>query len=173
MISYREVRRDDTALIADLCLLLQDSVSRGASVGFLHPLRLHLAAEYWHGVLRALGAAQRMWVAQHGTRAVGTVQLALCERENGRHRAEVQKLMVLGGYRRQGIASRLLDHVDACAENEARTLLVLDTAAGSPAEQLYQARGWARAGMIPDFARESAGGLVPTVLYYRTRVAAA
>lgn len=173
MISYREARRDDNALIADLCLLLQDSVARGASVGFLHPLRLHMAAEYWHGVLRALGSAQRMWVAQHGTRAVGTVQLALSERENGRHRAEVQKLMVLGGYRRQGIASRLLDQVDACARDQARTLLVLDTAEGSPAEQLYQARGWVRAGAIPEFARGVDGGLVPTVLYYRIQPRAA
>lgn len=169
MISYREVRREDTPLIADLCLLLQDSVARGASVGFLRPLRLHTAAEYWHGALQTLGRAQRMWVAQHGTRTVGTVQLALCERENARHRGEVQKLLVLAGYRRRGIASRLLDQVDACAEAEARTLLVLDTAAGSPAERLYQARGWARAGTIPDFAREPAGGLTPTVLYYRLR----
>ncbi|KGM54063.1 hypothetical protein N800_05675 [Lysobacter daejeonensis GH1-9] len=173
MISYREVRRDDTPLIADLCLLLQDSVARGASVGFLHPLRLHTAAEYWHGTLRTLGRMQRMWVAQHGTRTVGTVQLVLCERENARHRGEVQKLLVLAGYRRRGIASRLLDQVDACADAEARTLLVLDTAAGSPAERLYQARGWARAGAIPDFAREPAGGLTPTVLYYRRREGAA
>ena len=169
MISFREVLPHDTALIADLCLLLQDSVARGASVGFLHPVRLHAAAEYWHGVMRTLGPAQRMWVAQHGTRAVGSVQLALCERENGRHRAEVQKLLVLGGYRRQGIASRLLEHVDAAADEDARTLLVLDTAAGCPAERLYHARGWTRAGEIPDFAREADGGLVPTVVYYRRR----
>ncbi|GAB3746754.1 GNAT family N-acetyltransferase [Lysobacter olei] len=167
MISFREVLPHDTALIADLCLLLQDSVARGASVGFLHPVRLHSAAEYWHGVMRTLGPAQRMWVAQHGTRAVGSVQLALCERENGRHRAEVQKLLVLGGYRRQGIGSRLLDLVDACAEAEARTLLVLDTEAGSEAEQLYQARGWVRAGAIPGYARGPQGAMAPTALYFR------
>ena len=169
MISYREVRHDDRHLVADLCLLLQDAVARGASVGFLHPLRLHAAAEYWHGALRGLGRAQRMWVALHGARVVGSVQLALCERENARHRAEVQKLLVLGGSRRQGIASRLLEHVDAAADEDARTLLVLDTAAGCPAERLYQTRGWRRAGEIPDFAREAGGGLAPTVFYYKRR----
>ena len=169
MISYREVHSGDTGLVADLCLLLQDNVARGASVGFLNPLRLHVAAEYWHGALRTLGRSQRMWVALHGERAVGTVQLALCERENGQHRAEVQKLMVLGGYRRRGIASRLLDLVDACADAEGRTLLVLDTAAGSSAEHLYQARGWDRAGAIPSFAREPDGALAPTVLYFHCR----
>lgn len=56
---------------------------------------------------------------------------------------------------------------EASARASGRTLLVLDTQAGSVAETVYRRRGWERAGEIPDYATTPQGGLHPTVYYYK------
>ena len=98
---------------------------------------------------------------------VGAVQLSPCAKENGRHRAELQKLFVLRSHRGQGVASRLMAAAESFAGATGRTLLVLDTQAGSVAETVYRRRGWERAGEIPDFAATPQGELHPTVYYYK------
>ena len=53
---------------------------------------------------------RRLWIARAaGGGIVGTVQLDLAGQTNGRHRAEVIKLMVLGSARRQGIGRLLME----------------------------------------------------------------
>ena len=48
-----------------------------------------------------------------------------------------------------------------------RTLLVLDTIAGSEAVQLYIKLGWTRAAEIPRYAALPDGELRPTTIFYR------
>jgi hypothetical protein len=48
-----------------------------------------------------------------------------------------------------------------------RSLLVLDTVVGDHAERLYSRLGYTAAGIIPRYARSSAGGLDPTVYMYK------
>lgn len=93
------------------------------------------------------------------TKVVGSVQLALCEKENGRHRAEVHKLIVLTLARGLGISSRLMLAAEARARSRKRSLLVLDTLLGSHAESVYRHPGWQRAGEIPEFAAAPDGEL--------------
>jgi ribosomal protein S18 acetylase RimI-like enzyme len=95
------------------------------------------------------------------------VQLALATKENGRHRAEVQKLLVHTRFRRRGIARSLMSAVEKAALRMGRTLLVLDTEEGSPAERPYEKCGYARAGIIPQYARSAEGSLISTVIFYR------
>jgi GNAT superfamily N-acetyltransferase len=163
----RPVSRSETAMIDALGALLIDAVHSGASVGFLAPMAPETAARYWRQVFAALGEGLVLWVAEKDGAVVGSIQLAPCLKENGRHRAEVQKLFVLRALRGQGVSSRLL----ATAEDHARalgcSLLVLDTLRGSFAEQVYGHHGWQRAGEIPDFAASPDGKLFPTVYYYK------
>lgn len=167
MIAIRQIGRTDAAPRAGLSALLVDTVDRGASVGFFAPMRTATADRYWEGVLRELGPALRLWVAEDDGAVVGSVQLALCERENGRHRADVQKLFVHGLHRGRGIASRLMAELEREARACGRSLLVLDTLAGSDAEAIYRHLGWVRAGEIPDFAAFPDGTLHPTAYYYK------
>ena len=51
--------------------------------------------------------------------------------------------------------------------NAGRTLLVLDTEEGSPAEQLYLKCGYTRSGVIPQFALSAGGSLITTVVFYK------
>jgi hypothetical protein len=48
-----------------------------------------------------------------------------------------------------------------------RSLLTFDTTTGEAAEQLYLALGYARAGIIPDYAHKPEGGLVATSVFYK------
>lgn len=144
--------------------LLIRVVEDGASVGFLPPLSYDEAFAYWEDVL---GPGVTLWVAVQDGQAIGTVQLQCAMKANGRHRAEVAKLMVDPASRRGGIGRALMLHLEPKAKAEGRTLLVLDTREGDPSNKLYQSLGYIQAGIIPDYAISSNGQLDGTVLYYK------
>jgi ribosomal protein S18 acetylase RimI-like enzyme len=147
-----------------LSALLIATVEDGASIGFLPPLSHEDALDYWKGVL---APNVRLWVAQYDGETVGTVQLHLCTRQNGTHRAEIAKLMVHPQSRRMGIARRLMAVAEQTAIQENRSLLVLDTRAGDPSNTLYRSLGYIEAGRIPQYAKSANGSLDETVFYYK------
>lgn len=156
------------AAIPDLIEILRDVVNAGASVGFLPPLDADEARAYWEDVVADLPGGYRiMLVARQGTRVVGTVQLDLAKRPNGRHRAEVQKLLVHRSVQHRGIARALMAEAERQAQAAGRSLLVLDTRQGDLAEALYERIGFVRAGVIPEFALNAEGGRDATVLFYK------
>ena len=165
--AIRSVLVPTPALREGLCALLAETVEAGASVGFLAPVQQATAEKYWKGVFDSLGSGKMLWVAEEGASVVGSVQLELCAKENGLHRAEVQKLFVLPSHRGRGLARRLMDEIESFARSQGRTLLVLDTLAGSAAETVYQRLGWQRAGQIPKYAADPWGKLFPTVYFYK------
>jgi len=154
--------------LPDLTELLRDAVDSGASIGFLPPLSADSAHDYWRGIFDEIDVGRRLLlVASSETRVVGTVQLELATKPNALHRAEVQRLLVLRSYRRQGIAEQLMRQLESCARQLRRTLLVLDTRQGDPSELLYQKLGYTRAGTIPGYARSATGAFDATAFYYR------
>jgi GNAT superfamily N-acetyltransferase len=154
-------------LIKPLGHLLIDAVHSGASIGFLAPVSRETADHYWHGVFASLSGDRLLWVAEKEGVVVGTVQLLLCDKDNGRHRAEVQKLQVLRAARGNGVATLLMGELEAEARRRGRSLLFLDTLLASHAEDVYRHLGWNRAGEIPDYATSPDGELFPTVLYFK------
>ncbi|MBA1273460.1 GNAT family N-acetyltransferase [Stutzerimonas azotifigens] len=152
-----------------LIALLVDAVAHGASVGFLADLSLAEADAYFDAVAGQLEQDTLcLWIATQGDSVLGSVQLAPCTKRNGLNRAEVQKLLVLQSARRQGIARRLMQTLEAEALQRRLGLLYLDTEAGSPAEALYQSLSYQRAGEIPDYAARPDGVYHPTALYFKT-----
>ncbi|MFF8926343.1 GNAT family N-acetyltransferase [Streptomyces longwoodensis] len=159
--------------VGALADLLVDTVAGGASVGFLAPLDRDGAVAWW--TERAAAAADgrlAVWAAYDGDRVVGTVGLALPDKPNSRHRAELVKLMVHRDARGRGLGRRLLAVAEESAAADGFTLLHLDTETDSPAEHLYRGAGWTRAGVIPDYAAAPDGVLRPTTLYYKRLVGA-
>lgn len=152
-----------------LSALLKDVVDGGASVGFLPPLSAGEASAYWESVAAAVeGGGRRLWIARRAGRGiVGTVQLDLAGQANGRHRAELIKLMVGSSARRQGIGRALMEAAEAEARRLGRATLVLDTRRGDPSETLYLAMGWRLGGTIPRYARSADGTLHTTAFYYK------
>ncbi|MEU6123950.1 GNAT family N-acetyltransferase [Streptomyces sp. NPDC047123] len=162
--------RDAAEGLADL---LVDTVRGGASLGFLAGLDRAAAAAWWRGLAPALADGRlAVWAltddqGEGGRRVTGTVGLAFEDKPNGRHRAEITKLMVHRSARGKGHARALLAAAEQAAVRAGVTLLVLDTETGSPAQALYRSAGWAEAGSIPDYAADPAGVLHATTLYYK------
>ena len=157
----------DTAIQPALAALLQDSVHGGASIGFLAPLDEHTASEYWQELAANLGPLLHCWLAFDGEQLIGTVQLAQCGKANGRHRGEIQKLMVHSLKRGQGIARQLMLAAEQFARTQGCTLLVLDTDSQSAAATIYPHLCWLHAGDIPDYALMPDGRLHTTRYFYK------
>ncbi|MFJ4677115.1 GNAT family N-acetyltransferase [Kitasatospora sp. NPDC088783] len=158
-----DARRD---ALADLLL---DAVADGASVGFLDRTAHHEAAAWWDGLRPSVAAGTRLlWVVEDAAgRALGTVSLIREEKPNGRHRAEIAKLLVHRTARGAGLGRRLLAHAERAARDTGTTLLLLDTQTGSPAEHLYRTAGWTAFGTVPDHAATPDGTLADTTYYYK------
>ena len=155
--------------LSQLVALLQDAVQDGASIGFTQPLHADVAEQYWQDVFREVAQGSRiLLVTQRGGVIVGSVQLGLCTRPNGLHRAEVQKLFVHTRWRRQGIARALMVTIEQQARAARRSLLYLDTEPHKPAAAMYEQTGWIQAGEIPGYACSPDGHLHGTVFFYRT-----
>lgn len=75
--------------------------------------------------------------------------------------------MVHPDFCRKGMARLLMQVAEDRAVMEGRTLLVLDTRAGDPSNELYRSMGYVEAGRIPGYAQSSGGGLHETVFYYK------
>lgn len=163
------VTTDDRAA---LIVLLIACVEAGASIGFLAPLSAKEVESYWNRVFVELAGGHRVLLvsrqAESG-RIIASAQLALETRANGRHRAEVQKVMVLPGARRQGLAARLMREIEAAAGERGVRLLCLDTSDGrGGARAFYDALRYTYVGGIPGYALEPDGIPAQNAIYYKT-----
>ena len=156
------------ARIGELSEVLADCVSGGASVGFMAPYGPADALPFWEGVAAAVGEAATLhFAAERAGRIVGTVQVGIRQMPNQPHRADVKKLLVMESERGRGVARALMMAAEAEAARRGKTLLVLDTATGSPAETVYERLGWQRAGVIPDYALYPDGRFCATTFFYK------
>lgn len=149
----------------ELSDLLIKVVEEGASIGFLPPLKKQEADDFWKN---CVSPDIMFWVAKIDGAIAATIQLHLCKKPNGTHRAEVAKLMTHPAFRQKGIGRKLLLHAEQRAKEIGLSLLVLDTREGDPSNLLYQSFGFQEAGRIPFFAKNEKGGLDTTVLYYKS-----
>ena len=94
------------------------------------------------------------------------MQLVFDLPENQPHRADLSKMLVHRRARRRGVGEALLRAAEELARENAKWLLVLDTASAD-AERLYARAGWIRVGVVPGFALWPEGGLCDTTFFYR------
>ncbi len=134
-----------------LCELLEDGVRAGASLGFLAPLARREAELDWQDLQPALSDANLLWIARAAEHIVGCVHMRLATTADARHRATVERLVVLSTHRRRGIAGALLAAAEREALERGRTLLVLDVDAAAEAARALHRLGWDAAGTIPGY----------------------
>ena len=155
--------------LAQLRGLIKRCVEGGASIGFMVPVEEEELEIYWTKVLADPATVRCILVAREITGAIiGSAQLAFETRRNGRHRAEVQKVMVLPEWRREKIGARLMTQLEGIARDQGRSLLFLDTSVGeSGAVPFYEQLGYRLAGSIPDYAAAPGGGLEANAIYFK------
>lgn len=152
----------------ELIELLRDTVHGGASIGFVNPVSEEVACRYWDEVSREIELGTRLLlVVSVDGQIAGSVQLSFCTRQNGLHRAEVQKLFVHTRHRRRGLGRLLMSSIEEEAVRAGRSLLYLDTEPHQPAAVMYHHLGWKLAGEIPDFACSPDRHLHATSIFYK------
>jgi GNAT superfamily N-acetyltransferase len=153
----------------ELSELLIDCVGNGASISFMWPLSKERALAFWQGVAVSAARGERIVLAARDSRGriVGTVQAITAMPDNQPHRADIAKMLVHSGVRRQGVGEALMRAVEGYAAAGGKTLLCLDTATGSAADRLYTRLGWQRVGEIPHYALMPDGAPCPTTFFYK------
>ena len=153
--SLRTLSRDDILEhLPELTDILVSCVNGGASVSFMLPFSPETATAFWLRMAQSVAAGER-------------IVLAAADAENQPHRADVAKLLVHQNARRQGLANALMSRLEAIAREQGKSVLVLDTATGSGAENFYVQCGWEKAGEIPRYALMPDGELTATSLFYK------
>ncbi|HEX9496091.1 MAG TPA: GNAT family N-acetyltransferase [Candidatus Limnocylindria bacterium] len=155
--------------LADLVSLFVECVDGGGSMGYLAPLPVQESAGYWRTIVAELSGGYRILiVAREAGRIVGSAQLNIASRPNGRHRAEVQKVMVRPSHRRRGLGTQLMTELESLARERGITLLHLDTSEGpGGARELYERLGYSYAGGIPDWALDPDGTPAQNAIFYK------
>ena len=156
------------AALPDLCEVLADCVEGGASVGFMSPFTPEDGEPYWRGVAAAVGRREvLLFVAEVDGSVSGTVQIGFALKPNQPHRADLMKLLVHRRARGLGLSKLLMQAAEAETGKHGRSLLVLDTATGELAEQIYEKLGWTRSGVIPDYALFPDGRYCDTTFFWK------
>jgi GNAT superfamily N-acetyltransferase len=156
--------------IGALSAVLMDCVEGGASVSFMTPLSEAAATAFWQDVAEGVAAGGRiLLVAQDRSdgRIVGTVQVVFAGPENQPHRADISKMLVHRQARKRGVGAALMRAAEDAARMAGKTVLVLDTVTGGDAERLYARLGWAKVGVIPNYALWPQGGLCDTTVFHK------
>ncbi|MEP6660671.1 MAG: GNAT family N-acetyltransferase [Acidimicrobiales bacterium] len=152
----------------ELSALLRDGFAAGAALGFLVPVDDAELDQYWASVASEIETRRRTLIsAQREIVVGGMVQVVPDTAANGRHRAEVQKLVVAENERGHGLARRLLEAAEQTARSSGIRLLYLSTHAHMPAEALYRATGWRETGSVPGWAIVPGGDAVENVFFWK------
>ncbi|MBK0079838.1 GNAT family N-acetyltransferase [Kosakonia sp. S58] len=148
--------------------VLQSCVKDGASVGFTDPYDRRAIDRFWKDKIYSLASHDcELLIARDNGFLAATVIINYCGIPNGRHRAEISKLLVHPQARRQGIARELMHRAEKRTWEKGISLLVLDTRSGDVASDLYISQGWQIAGEIPYYAKSTENRLHSTTFMYK------
>ena len=166
MIEITEITALTDQQASELADILIRIVKSGASIGWLDTPDPAEARAYWHAVISK--PENVLLLVQENRRVIGTAYLELAQRENGRHRAEVNKVLVHPDQQGKGIGRMLMDALEASARARGRTLLSLDTDQFDGSNAFYMRCGYTPAGTIPNWARSGQDGTFHgTTFYYK------
>ena len=155
-------------VVPDLATLLSDTVNRGASLGFVPPLRSDDCRAYWESLCTEIDTGRRILLgAFHGDRIVGSGQLALPPQPNAVHRAEVQRLFVDAALQGQGVGRSLMAALHGTARRHGRSLVLLNTRPGGRAQRFYEDLGYREAGVIPGYVLGSGRNRLDSAVMYQ------
>lgn len=169
LIDISEFSADDLlARVGEFAEILHGCVHANASVGFVLPFEIKDARQFWLEIEAALRSGTRRLLAlEEDGLVVATAQLNIGQPQNGRHRAEVSKLLVHPACQRRGYGRRLMEEIENMALKAGKSLLVLDTRSGDPSDQLYRRIGFVETGRVPAYARSPDGRLEDCTFFHK------
>jgi acetyltransferase len=106
-------------------------------------------------------------VAELDGEIVGMAHIAPSGAANAPHRGEVQRVAVAERARGSGVGRELMAAVEQAALDHGLTLLWLTTHDLSDACAFYEAVGYIKLGVMPDYSYRPDGTLSPAAFYYK------
>jgi acetyltransferase len=138
------------------------------ALGALDTMGLAVLERGYRDVVAALADRERVLiVADEAQEIVGMVQLVFSGATNADHRAEVQRLGVSAGAGGRGTGRQLMAAVEEAARESGVTLLWLTTHDGTEACAFYEAIGYTKLGVMPNYSRRPDGTLWPGAFYFK------
>ena len=156
--SLRIATYDGEDLSEDLSLhlvqLLAEVIEDGGSMGFFADVTTTELNKFWAYEFSKVRSGVNVLVCAMDPEdiCVAAGILTFETKANGRHRADVRKLMTHPQYRHMGIASQILTRLETIASERGVHLLSLRTKEGSAASVLYSHMGWTLMGSVPNYA---------------------
>jgi len=126
-----------------------------------------LRRSYHDAVDRLDDRKRLLLVAERHGELVGMAQLVFSGVGNAAHRAEVQRVAVGEAARGAGIGARLMRALEEAAVQRGVTLLWLTTHDQTGACGFYEAIGYTKLGVMPNYSRRPDGTLWPGAFYFR------
>jgi acetyltransferase len=106
-------------------------------------------------------------VADDDGEVVAMAQLVRSAVMNASHRAEVQRVAVADRARGRSVGREIMAATEDAARMLQISLLWLTTHDGSEACAFYEALGYSKMGVMPDYSRRPDGTLSPGAFYYK------
>ena len=156
-----------TEVRKSLINLLKDAVANNYSVGFMHDSTEADFEKFWLDEIAKCDSQNAIFLALAGDQVLGSVIVTRELRANGRHRAELRKLLVHSKAQKMGIGTALEKLATNFAKDIGLKLLYLDSATSYLIEGVYEKWGWTKSGEIPNFAKNPDGSLVSTWFFYK------
>ena len=151
----------------DLAQLLLDAHASGMALGLAAPLGRDRATAEWLLAASRLDPRNRIMLAARVDGAlVGAVQIVRATAENGTHRAEIVRFVVLAAMRGRGVGRMLLEAAVERARTLGISLLWLTTHADTDSDRIYERLGWTRMGTMPGYSVRPDGVVVANVFFY-------
>jgi acetyltransferase len=104
-------------------------------------------------------------VAERDGEVVGMAHIVPSGAANAPHRAEVQRVAVAAAARASGVGRRLMAAVEDAAFERGLTLLWLTTHDGTDACAFYEAIGYTKVGVMPEYSQRPDGSLAAAAFY--------
>jgi acetyltransferase len=156
------------ALLPELVDLFLETVDGASPFGFLAPITHDVVRDYWISLIPELEAGSRVvLIAGHHNTVIGSGQLALSQRADSLHRAQLERLFVERASRRHGVGRTLMQGLHSVARQNDRTLILVDTRRGEPAEGFYKRLGYRELGVIPGWTIGTEGERPDRVTLYQ------
>ncbi|MFL5945633.1 MAG: GNAT family N-acetyltransferase [Gaiellaceae bacterium] len=150
----------DRRLIGELARLHGEALDAGMALGATVDTDL----EDLHRTALADGD-RVLVVAERADEVVGMAQLVPSTAANARHRAEVQRVAVAADARGTGVGRELMQVLEDVARARGLTLLWLTTHEGSDACAFYEAVGYTKLGVMPEYSERPNGELADGAFY--------
>lgn len=138
------------------------------ALGALDTMGLASLERWYREVVASLDDAARIvLVGEGGGEIVAMGQLVSSGATNADHRAEVQRVGVASRARGRGIGRQLMQALEDAARVQQLGLLWLTTHDGTEACAFYEAIGYTKLGVMPDYSRRPDGTLWPGAFYFK------